>query len=408
MRELRMIARNPNRQVVTGSLFYILPFFMVVDVLTGASIQYLGSSNIVPLVRLLVLSLMIIAIVENHPRAMLEILFQCTVFVMLTAIIWANSSFSPEALFGTLFHWSRYLFFPVSYLFFSRVVAHEQYQGETFTTRIVETSILVIFLNQVVGIVLGLGTLTYEGFGYKGLIYAANELSGVYFFLAAIAFTKGSRIAIGWKVILVLSIVLVGTKTPLGSVLIFSALGWYASLGRTGKLAMVFWLTFAAVFFIIYLYPVLANALPILSRFEYFLQQKDSNLFSTLLSDRDMFLSRAFDSGAFFSDPTLFLFGTGKSTTVELDFFDTFLNYGVLGVLLVYGFVARVLLNGVVGVRLEASSVVVGVLFVSFSFLAGHFQFSASVGFFFGIWFGYYAQTRARTRILSSTVHEVA
>lgn len=170
------------------------------------------------------------------------------------------------------------------------------------------------------------------------------------------------------------------TKTAMGGVLLVFVFLQYLF----GKKKHLIWMTL----FLCMLIPLLlytgyrmAQENGLWDRWIYFYDKSD-DFFSFIVSGRNVFWEnmkeRYFDSG-FWG----ILVGLGGNLTVEMDPFDAMLNFGVLGLAIVYGFWFYMIRQAFIRrkVNLLAKFVLfVDIEIVVFSVFAGHLMFSGLLG----------------------------
>lgn len=204
----------------------------------------------------------------------------------------------------------------------------------------------VLIINILLGMI-GLGYTQYDNeIGYKGFFFAGNELSGValilFPFLLYMIGTKYSFNSIKYislVIILMIVSVLMSTKTAIIGILL--AIYYVPKTShiknkisnRHIQIFKKFSKIFSLITIIIFVL-IIVDKLGILERWSYF-YNNDGIL--SLLSGRDQFLldnKKEFISS---SIGCLYL-GLGGVRSVEMDPFDTLLNYGIIGLIIVYYF----------------------------------------------------------------------
>lgn len=267
-------------------------------------------------------------------------------------------------------------------------------------------SFFVILLNIGLGLA-GLGFKSYsEGIGSKGFFYAGNELSILYVvlfaFLLRFVFEKYSN----KKYVLFSTVGLffglfIATKVSMLSILLLIFLipllkvKWRFTVKRLIGVLVAF-VAFVMLSVVLYNYLLLSG---LIDKWSYFLKIYDYNYLSIILSGRDRFLEQAFVMTSENSSLLHQIFGYGftgyielanqvstiRLLSVEMDFFDVYFYYGILGLLAVLSFWAvavYVYFKEKVKNTVILSTVI---LVLIISFLSGHVLFSGLSGPFIGI-----------------------
>ncbi|MEH7384317.1 O-antigen ligase family protein [Bacillus sp. JJ1521] len=266
------------------------------------------------------------------------------------------------------------------------------------------------------------GYSMYSGnVGFSGFFYAANDLNVV--LMVLFIFSSNSLITSieirNQKSILIYSLI------TLGLLLSLLLLGSKSSVAFTGLTILIYLI----VLYIkykdkitpkIYLYLLvgllfICSALFLIfndeiaksiDRHSYFFQkqvQNENDLFSFIVTGRDTFLDAAIDDyneseHKFFR----FNFGIGnyshglgtaehffadkETMQIEMDFFDTFFSYGLLGTILIYGYFILIILSNIkIGQRVGFPFYLSFCLVFLYSFLGGHVLYSALSGSFLAL-----------------------
>lgn len=280
-----------------------------------------------------------------------------------------------------LIHSQKFFFSVLTYLYFKEFFKNGY---KVNIQAIILFNVGILFINICLTYI-GIGYTAYQtGAGATGYFFSANELSFVALILLSNLIFLTTSYSTKWFYLVgllsfVLS-VLMGMKICIiGIILVFLLL----LLRKKGRVAKVVFPTLI-IFCIIILYHNFGTIIePLIERWV-FMYHKSEGLFAFLLSGRDEFLIAKLS--AFLNQPLYtWVFGFGMNLTVEMDFFDTLLNYGIYGLLLVYGFFVIVIINSYLIRNFDrrAFSTFLTVLIVFASSISGHFFYSAMAGFFF-------------------------
>lgn len=233
------------------------------------------------------------------------------------------------------------------------VFFHYKNKLDRESSRIIEWIFVATFIcisfNVLLGII-NIGFTTYGsypissgfGHGFKGFIYAGNELGGLLVVTYPIVITYIQREFRKFRfyvnILYAIVAVLIGTKTAMVGIMIliiynnFSFAKYWFSKIILPALFLVF---------VIYFFTINSEHFQVyIDRFTFFYESKGLMYF--LLSGRDVFLNEAldyFDSRYSFSD---YLFGIGASysnvmfKSTEMDFFDLMIWHGLIWSIVVY------------------------------------------------------------------------
>lgn len=252
-----------------------------------------------------------------------------------------------------------------------------------------------VLIANILLILIGLGFSNYSDEGVtttKGFFYAGNELSGLFILLCPIFLfhvaTHGSTDKMKfWLSFLTITVAsfLLGSKTAIVGTLVLNIIVIKKYLSKQGQA----WLFYCGII-IIFIFTViqgvqLVEQWDLWQRWSYFYES--GGIEKVIFSDRDVYWteekSEIIDGGLLY-----ILLGLGGNRTVEMDIHDTFLNYGVLGLVIVYGFYFFII-KKVYALRKEQDLArlvfVVDIFFLFFSCFAGHMIFSGMAAPFVAI-----------------------
>ena len=239
-------------------------------------------------------------------------------------------------------------FVNVVFIYYAAVVV---FKSERIKERGIE---LIFYINSIVLLLniysglLGIGYYAYgEGVGCKGFIYAHNEMSGMqavlygvsYYFIYNRYTSKKITIFVV-NVFFLIAALLVTTKAGIFLVLISLILVPFVHM-RYGifhsflKMSKIKFLVLLSVICLVFYYGyLLLDYSGAIERWIYFFEKDGVN---ALYSSRDIFWEEEkleWEGG----NIGIKLFGMGGARTVEMDHADTLLNYGIVGVIIVYSF----------------------------------------------------------------------
>ncbi|MDE5886268.1 MAG: O-antigen ligase family protein [Muribaculaceae bacterium] len=315
----------------TDSILWLcFTLWLIIDTITG---YFLNSGISFPLsqgFKILILLLLIIRIIKKG------IYLKLTVFLLLyISIFIVVLSLHERAILPTFSHLTKLISTLYLYIYFCIGIDiwHSGYIYKSY--KILKIAFIIVGLNIALGI-FGIGFHTYpdEQVGYKGFFFAGNELGGVIVavlpFMQYVIFKNASlkHYIIISSIILFLSVIL-GTK----SVLIICFLTSFIVPWLLGNKKMK---RRILLFAVIIGTPVLSYLIlkMIQSESELFLKlaysYNTNGILGLIFSGRDEFLLTR-GSDYYNGDLFTLLFGLGENITVEMDPFDSLLNYGIIG-----------------------------------------------------------------------------
>lgn len=282
-----------------------------------------------------------------------------------------------------LIHSQKFLFAVLVYFYFK----------ETFKRKPITNLGIFLILNI---LIISVNIfLTYWGYGFfaynnsvgaTGYFFSSNELSftallifGFYLFYENKTSSNYFRFYLVALTILILAILL-GMKIAIFGILMISAF----LIVKNKNILLVGLGIVIVLSYVTIQFQLLSLINPLIELWSYRLSNS-SNFLNFILSNRDTFLTKHFHD---FINSSLvqIIFGTGKSITVEMDFFDTLFNYGVVGIMIIYTYYAAIIrdIRHISNKNSKTFGLFLNIMIILGSAIAGHFVFSAMAGFFFG------------------------
>lgn len=287
----------------------------------------------------------------------------------------------PESVISSITLSQKFLFTILVYLYFKEAF-NRNYRPRLSLFLILNISILAI---NIILSVSGYGYFSYSsGIGATGFFYSGNELS----FAALLLFSyylflnyenSGYKFYIHLVFIFILSILL-AMKIVIAGVLL-TALFFLLKKKDLGLKIFIF--LCLGIIITIFFDQISFFISPLWEMWK-FNFNKANNIFNFILSDRDIFLREELTQ-FWHSNPLQIIFGTGLSETVEMDIFDALINYGLVGVIIIYSFYCKIIfdIKRIPGKDLRTFGLFITTLSIVASSFAGHFVFSAMSGFVF-------------------------
>lgn len=365
-------------------LVYILllmtPFF---DTLNGMLIFYKINFSIAILLKglIIILTLLYLLMKKN-----LTIVFISIGFILLLGI----KNFMQEDNLSIELIWVIKIYFFMILFLFMKETINGNYKMVHIYFKILLFSIIFNILG---GFLFGYGFVAYEGtdLGSKGFYYAGNELGGVFISLSAyvaiILIHKKStfKYILGFVFLLFLSLLTTMKSSILGTLLVFMAVPFIYAYTNMNNFIMPRWIFYMIGFFII----ILSILLPISFYYVYYVlgletrlgyALNNASLLSAILSHRDVW---AVQMMQYFSENSSYytvLFGYAYEIAFrlfgnrsEIDIVDILFSYGLLGVILIYGFWLNILYRFIfLKTKLTGYILYAAILIFLVSFMSGH------------------------------------
>lgn len=262
---------------------------------------------------------------------------------------------------------------------------------------------IIVPLTLIIPYIFNWGTNVYSnGGGYKGFYYANNDLSIVLitlfiYCLHNMIFNK-KKIFILLTLMTLISNIMIGSKTNL--VMPIPIIIFYVAFAIKNNAINLNKKKVSIFIFILFLVLITCSFV-----FEDILRKtidrqihfmNDLDLTSYLFSNRNYYLSVAWEK--FIDSKNIiynFIFGAGfytrslewgRGLLIEMDFFDTFFSYGILGTSFIYGYLINIFYKGCKNYYFGQVLYIVSFLAIFlFSFSAGHVLYSAFSGTIFAL-----------------------
>lgn len=313
---------------------------------------------------------------------------------LLYILIYINHLFINTAspyILDTVIQFSKFLIVPLmlSYLLELNKVSDSIWYWKNIV-KVLKYNVIFLCVNVFSGLI-GIGTHTYDdSIGYKGFLYAVNEISGVgivlfcfFIYYTSIIYKYNKRMFIITNSILVGTAVLLGTKTLLICTLF--ALYYLPSItliNSKKRKKKVYKILILIVSLCILLYGgyILLDNIGFLDRWSYFYNK--GGLEQIIFSGRNVYWLE--EQRVFYdATPIVQLLGLGENRTVEMDPFDVLLNFGYIGFFVIYSFYLCILLRSFK--KRNKNNIAkliffVNLLLLTASCFAGHVIFSGMLG----------------------------
>ena len=367
-------------------------FLAIVDTINGFFLNK-GIASPIGIIFKAFILLVACKMLSSLPKFKGLLFFTCIYIPFFLTIIILNTD---SQIGVTITHLLKFV--NVVFIYYAAVVI---FKSENISEKKIHTifylNSIVLLLNIYVGL-LGIGYYAYENnLGCKGFIYAHNEMSGMQAVLFGVCYyfiydryASKKMLLLLVNCFLLVAALLVATKAGILLVLLCLILvpwvhmknGILYSFLRMSKKKLI--ILFSIICLISYYGYVLLDYSGAIGRWTYFF---DKNGVNAIYSSRDIFWEEEkteWEEG----NLGVKLFGMGGSRTVEMDQADTLLNYGIVGIIIVYSFYFLLTVKAFRKRKINPYAYFVfgmDVFILAASCFAGHLLFSGLMGIPFAL-----------------------
>lgn len=367
-------------------------FLAIVDTINGFFLNK-GIASPIGIIFKAFILLVACKMLSSLPKFKGLLFFTCIYIPFFLTIIILNTD---SQIGVTITHLLKFV--NVVFIYYAAVVI---FKSENISEKKIHTifylNSIVLLLNIYVGL-LGIGYYAYENnLGCKGFIYAHNEISGMQAVLFGVSYyfiydryASKKMLLLLVNCFLLVAALLVATKAGILLVLLCLILvpwvhmknGILYSFLRMSKKKLI--ILFSIICLISYYGYVLLDYSGAIGRWTYFF---DKNGVNAIYSSRDIFWEEEkteWEEG----NLGVKLFGMGGSRTVEMDQADTLLNYGIVGIIIVYSFYFLLTVKAFRKRKINPYAYFVfgmDVFILAASCFAGHLLFSGLMGIPFAL-----------------------
>lgn len=367
-------------------------FLAIVDTINGFFLNK-GIASPIGIIFKAFILLVACKMLSSLPKFKGLLFFTCIYIPFFLTIIILNTD---SQIGVTITHLLKFV--NVVFIYYAAVVI---FKSENISEKKIHTifylNSIVLLLNIYVGL-LGIGYYAYENnLGCKGFIYAHNEMSGMQAVLFGVSYyfiydryASKKMLLLLVNCFLLVAALLVATKAGILLVLLCLILvpwvhmknGILYSFLRMSKKKLI--ILFSIICLISYYGYVLLDYSGAIGRWTYFF---DKNGVNAIYSSRDIFWEEEkteWEEG----NLGVKLFGMGGSRTVEMDQADTLLNYGIVGIIIVYSFYFLLTVKAFRKRKINPYAYFVfgmDVFILAASSFAGHLLFSGLMGIPFAL-----------------------
>jgi|GEM_PF-2050165 len=346
-----------RQHVLDTVILYLLMPALLVDTING---YFMLKGSPLPISQAYKFMLLLLMIARNLCFASwvksttLFLLAYLSLHLFFSVSVFSNNFADTLKIFN---HLLRFIFFYTTFAYLYAVL-HNDPENMRIFKRIIIFNLFILLGNLALGLG-GFGYPIYElsdgeiSVGVKGFFYAGNELSVVFLLLMALFMSltgffskRMSFFAAASGAVIFFSITL-ATKTAIAGAIILVTIAIFFRKRLFAPRSLSFSRLLSLLFALIVILPPAIYAFVQSTAYERFLYyyQQYNELATFLLSSRDQYLGKNLSLILSRDDLLSLMIGVGKQVTVEMDFFDTFLNYGLLGVFVIYAYYLSIYSN---------------------------------------------------------------
>lgn len=396
---------NEKYNIYTNLFFFTLAYLAIIDSFNGFLIKNY-SISISSIYRLIMLA--IFFYYANKGNKSYRNIYIYVVFIYMVTIGFINIIKFDEILGikSELIGISKFLFIVVIIESFRNCVRDRE-EGIKLIEKIINYNLILFPMFLIVPTILNLGSNVYAGgLGSKGFFYSNNELSIVMSILFIFAIDKlyNNFNIKNLSVLLLVGITLlsIGSKTGMIIPMIISMIYLIRSfIDKDNKQKFRKFMIIAAIGSLVILIFICPNLIiEFINRQLYLYSIDGGSIVYAILSGRNEFLSIIY---AYFIESNhkmmTLIFGYGEYVknriiasglsseynpgvlkSIEMDFFDMLFGYGIIGIILVYGYFVETFVKNY-SLKKERFKYTVAFISIMFlGFLSGHIFYSAMSG----------------------------
>ncbi|GAB6099404.1 hypothetical protein JCM16358_12830 [Halanaerocella petrolearia] len=383
-------------------LFHLMFIYLVVDSINGIILRsdYNLLLSVSQFYKIILLSFMFLRLMFLSKKYYIVMYLFFLYYVTVISInFYVHNSINQ--LFNSIIWFSKLAMIPLTFFYFKKILSLNKRKYKKKVIRVFTFNYLVFIVNILLGM-MGYGYEQYssEGIGTRGFFFAGNEVSGLFIIftglLIFLIWDNGNKLlyVICSVFTIAISIEIATKVSIIGAVISIFMIPIVCErnkLFKLTKLKLKFLVIGSFGFIIIsrYIYFFI-KSIGLLNRWEYLYMNYNGSLLTTILSNRNTFVERKM---YIFINEYSFLqkiFGTGTSTTVEMDFFNNLFNYGIIGASLVLFLWLYFLFNSFKKLKFKEyyyapAIFTINFLLIPVSFFAGHILSSGMAGTFIGM-----------------------
>ncbi|RGM44903.1 hypothetical protein DXC10_15030 [Bacteroides sp. OM08-11] len=370
--------------LVDKIIWFFFTIWLIIDSINGFFLNNNIELPVSQIFKLILLFLLLYKTMryEHIVRFSISVLFYLSIFFL-------SLIFLDEDITSTFTHLCKLLLTIYIFIYLKHSISNF-YIYIKYVYRVLLVNFIVLIANISIGL-LGFGYHTYtleasEGYGYKGFFYAGNEIAGIIAFLFPlflfITYQRCSKIIYSlFGILLIIVSVLLGTKAAILITVISVFIVPYILGKFKEKIIIMIFMATVVLSAVVYIVNTF-ETYDLLNRWLYSFEK--GGIANLIFSGRHEFWN--VEKETFFSSDIINQFmGLGGNRTVEMDPFDTLLNYGYIGLVAVYSFFFYLLIHSIKSRNNNPLGIIIAFsnfLIISMSFFAGHIIFSAMAGLF--------------------------
>lgn len=372
---------------IQNLLFNLFCIWLLIDCINGYLLTNSIGIPLSQLYKIIILVILSIALLKQNKG--LYHIYIILGYIIVLILHLSINSINPQ-LDITLNHIMRLLMTIMIYFSLKDYAINNPSKTYIYLNKVFTINSYVLVINILLGLV-GIGYTSYsEGLGYKGFFYAGNEISGliatIFPFILYKTGENNSYKSIKYictATIFLITAALLGTKTSILHILITIMILPNLNFKRKNATKIIFGISIG-LFILLGGFYILLDNLGLIERWTYFYER--GGIEHLIFSGRIEFWNEE-KKTILNSSLINQIFGLGGSQTVEMDPFDTFLNYGYIGLVMCYTFYLYLLFISIKTYKNKNSKLVIfiNITIIMASSFAGHILYSGMASCFIAL-----------------------
>lgn len=404
---------NYSIQPIDKFILKVVSILLIVDMINGILIRSnfpmsFSFSQIIKISLIALMAYRISQLSKIKTLAIFLITLGLTFIYIVNTLLNNNFDYLHEFIV-----FNKLLLIPISALYFSEMVKLNQIQILPFYKSIVYVSLSIICINIIAG-KLGFGFEQYSGgVGSRGYFYAGNEVAALLLLLSGIVLYWNLKTDYKKYILISLFLFIVSilnaTKVCIFGIFILIIFMPFIKQKNINIKQIIKYISAFLAVTVLFIFSIkyIWEFTGLNSRWNFFIAKYDYNIWSMILSGRNIVLDHAFTTFTKQFSILNYIFGISASGflnkleqqssishAIEMDFFDIFFYYGVLGILIVYSTWIYIITKCLALKNNTSYTYTKLVLFMSIlllfiSTISGHVMYSGMSGIFIGLLFSF-------------------
>ena len=382
---------NYTVNLIDNTIFIFLYFLIPIDLVNG---YFINIDAHLPIAQIYKLVLIILISYQLFNYKKIKIIPFLYLLYFLFIIIYNLILNTFDTIFDTITHFSKFFFIVIVLYYFTDKFVHNKKIYINKIYRFLLFSTILLFLSLLFGI-LGFGFSTYgdTNVGNKSFFNGGNDLAIAVSVLFAyntyhLSYYK-NKFWYKYLIIITLFLISISISTKVALISSLLTIIFVPSLIKTKitKITIIRNLFYVSVlFYFIYKFYTWFMESDAYNRIIALYDKVGGDFLFIIFSGRQSYVENALE--IFFQKPYLIqFFGLGRGVTVEMDLFDTLINYGYFGIIIIYSFYFMLLFKSIkfrkdLNKPFPKLNIYLNLLLTFISLLSGHLIFSAMAGVF--------------------------